>query len=701
MSELLQLGQGHNYTDDSEVVRQGQNFVSYGDKNDYPDFLIDLYQKSAVHNALCNSISTWIYGDGITSPEINTKSEAWAKFKMLFEQGVGKNTIQKCILDLKVHGGFYLSIAYSMDRKSISEIHHIPFQCIRIEKENEQGKSEFYYYSKDWSNYKNVGFRKVKAFDIKEKKSYPNQIACFKMYSVGQYYYPKPDYQGGVNYIELDKNVSEFHLSNIKNGLAPSFMINFNNGIPSDEKRQAVKNSIENELSGASNAGKFIVSFSDDRNNSPEITVLPQSDADKQYEFLSKEITSKLMISHRVVSPRLFGLNADGGGLGNNADELRTASVLFESTVVNNYRDILIEAFELMMVECGAPIKLEFVSKQPFKQEEDVKRDVEEIEASLHHFKSLEDIDTKPTKGMVREAKKGLEWREEYNRGGTMVGVARARDIANEKNLSISTIKRMHSFLKRSADNEQAEGYEPGEDGFPSAGRIAYALWGGKPALSWVEKKVAEIDRVKNLSVEVEMCEDDENNWLEYLADKGEVVDCDEWELKEETEVVDAEYEDEIHGEPFNFFKRYANPDEKSKIDKGLYKIRYRYSKNLSKDSRLFCKNMVANAKIGVSYRFEDIKEMGDDGINGNFAERGKSKYSIWLYKGGAYCHHKWIRQVWFRKTEKGKFLPNKGLDNDKDVTGNEPTREGLRNANGWKKANTRPIDTPNRGKLN
>ena len=583
MSELLQLGRGHEYIDDTEVIKQGDPFVSYGQKNDYPDYLIDLYQKSAVHNALCNSIATWVYGEGVTSPQMQSKSESWAKFNALFEGGIGKNTIQKCILDLKVHGGYYLSISYSVDRTTISEVNHIPFECMRVEPEIDGEESEFYLYSKNWADYKNVGFKKVKSFDPNEKKSYPNQIACFKAYSVGQYYYPKPDYQGGINYIELDKNVSEFHLANIKNGLAPSFMINFSNGIPSDEKRRAVKNQIEQELAGASNAGKFIVSFSDDRNNSPEITVMPQSDADKQYEFLSKEITSKVMISHRVVSPRLFGVNADGGGLGNNADELKTASVLFEENVIDNYRDLLTESFELIMFEAGQPLKLDFVSKNPFASEEDVKRDVEEIEASA----------------------------------------------------------------------------------------------------------------------EIDMSDEDENTWLEYLADKGEKVNTDEWELLEETDVLDPELEAETHNTPYNFFKRYADPDSKSKIDKGLYKIRYRYSENLSDNSRLFCKNMVANAKMGVSYRFEDINEMSADGINGEFAERGKSKYSIWLYKGGCYCHHKFVRQVWFRKRVKGKFLPNKGLDNDKDVTNQEPKGAGLRNAKGWRKANTRTIDMPNRGKVN
>ena len=667
MSELLQLGAGHQYTDDTEVTKQGQEFVSYGDNNDYPDHLINLYQKSAVHNALCNSIATWIYGDGITSPQKEQKSESWAKFNALFEGGIGKNTIQKCILDLKVHGGFYLSISYSLDRSTISEVNHMPFECMRVEPEENGEKSDFYLYSKDWSNYKQVGYQKIKSFNPDEKKSYPNQIACFKMYSVGQYYYPKPDYQGGINYIELDKNVSEFHLANIKNGLAPSFMINFANGIPSEEKRRAVKNKIEEELSGASNAGKFIVSFSDDRNNSPEITVMPQSDADKQYEFLSKEITSKLMISHRVVSPRLFGVNADGGGLGNNADELKTASLLFESNVIDNYRELLTEAFELLMFEAGQPIKLEFVSKNPFESEEEVI--VEDTEIVEDDSQITEVVDDKEI--------------EQVDASYNGAQISSAIDIIAKVQEGVLTEAQAIVFLIQFLQLPE---------------QVARGFFSDNTEESFKKLLAAKQDLDKDA---FDMSDEDENTWLEYLADKGEKVDTDEWELLEETTVVDAELEAETHNEPHKFFKRYANPDDKSKVDKGLYKIRYRYSKNISDKSRLFCKNMVANAKMDVTYRFEDINEMSSDGINGEFAERGKSKYSIWLYKGGCYCHHNFIRQVWFRKRVKGKFLPNEGLDNDKDVTGQEPKGAGLRNAKGWKKANTKPIDMPNRGKVN
>ena len=116
--------------------------------------------------------------------------------------------------------------------------------------------------------------------------------------------------------------------------------------------------------------------------------------------------------------------------------------------------------------------------------------------------KALSDIDLKPTSGMVAEAKKGLEWRREHNRGGTEVGVARARDIASGKNMSVDTVKRMHSFFSRHEVDKQAEGFNVGEKGYPSAGRIAWALWGGDSGQSWARKKRDQIEREEGKNVE-------------------------------------------------------------------------------------------------------------------------------------------------------------------------------------------------------
>ena len=107
-------------------------------------------------------------------------------------------------------------------------------------------------------------------------------------------------------------------------------------------------------------------------------------------------------------------------------------------------------------------------------------------------------VDLQPTEAMAAEAERGLEWRQEFNRGGTEVGVARARDIKNRKNLSADTVRRMKSYFARHEVDKQGEGFSPGEDGYPSAGRIAWALWGGDPGQSWANRKSDELDKEAN-----------------------------------------------------------------------------------------------------------------------------------------------------------------------------------------------------------
>jgi hypothetical protein len=112
-------------------------------------------------------------------------------------------------------------------------------------------------------------------------------------------------------------------------------------------------------------------------------------------------------------------------------------------------------------------------------------------------YRALADLDLTPNDGMVTEAERGLKWRDEYGRGGTAVGVARARDISNRVRLSPETVKRMHAYFSRHEVDKQGEGFSPGESGYPSAGRIAWALWGGDPGQRWAASKVEQIRAVE------------------------------------------------------------------------------------------------------------------------------------------------------------------------------------------------------------
>ena len=321
-----------------------QGFVNYGDDNLFPQYLIDLYKSSATHNALCTSIAYMIFGDGVQADtlEARLKVQEWGL----------DDEVRKACLDLKIQGGFALEVVYSIDRTTISKVRHCPFENVRSGEVNDDEKCEFYYYSKDWSD-KRYEPEVVKAFDPEQAVEHPVQILYVKPFSPGSYYYPKPDYIGSVNYIELDKEIAKYHIANILNGMAPSFHLAWSNGTPSPEERRKIRNEVERQLSGSHNAGKFIMTFSDQPDRKPSFEAFPLSDADKQYQFLSEEVVAKIMVGHRVTSPMMFGVMAPGklgGGM-----ELKTAEEIFKSEVIEPYQLIVTRALESIFRASGAP----------------------------------------------------------------------------------------------------------------------------------------------------------------------------------------------------------------------------------------------------------------------------------------------------------------------------------------------------------
>ena len=354
--ELLKLKE---YQERSYAERpSNQGWVTYGDDNLFPQYLIDLYKSSATHNALCTSIAYMIFGDGVQADtlEARLKMEEWGL----------QDEVRKACLDLKIQGGFALEVVYSIDRTTISKVRHCPFENVRSAEVNDDEQVEFYYYSKDWSD-KREEPQTVAAFNPENSVEFPVQILYVKPFSPGSYYYPKPDYIGSIDYIELDKEIGKYHINNIKNGLAPSFTIHFKNGVPAQEERRRIRNDIERQLAGATNAGKFIVTYSDSPDRKPDFEPFPLSDADKQYQFLSTEVSDKIMVGHRVVSSAMFGVKT-AGQLGN-TQELEIASELFDKQVVKPYQRIVKDALESVFIAAGTPTVVSVEEVPPMEPE--------------------------------------------------------------------------------------------------------------------------------------------------------------------------------------------------------------------------------------------------------------------------------------------------------------------------------------------
>ena len=571
------------YSTPKVVEKNNKDWVEYGDDNNYYQYLIDRFNGSATNNAIINGISEMIYGKGISATDSSKKPEEYAQMMSLFT----KDCMRKVIFDLKMMGQATMQIIYSKDRKTIAQVEHFPVETLRLQKANSKGDIDGYYYHKDWTKIKPSEQPKfIPAFGTSNESI---EIYCIKPYKTGFYYYSPVDYQGSLQYSELEEEIANYHLNNIKNGLAPSMLINFNNGIPNDEERSLIEQRIYQKFSGSSNSGKFILAFNDNVDTQANIEPVQLSDAHSQYEFLSTESAKKILVGHRIVSPMLFGIK-DQTGLGNNADEIKTASILTDNVVVKPFQNLIIDALDQILAYNGISLNLYFKTLQPLEFVDYSNADIDE------------------------------ETKEEET------GVDQER------------------FSK---DRKDAPNIEIIADDLISLGETEESLEG--------------------------------------------------WELVDEMD-VDYEMEDKLDKMIGLASTGTARPNAKSEQDKMIddvqFKVRYQYApQSVSANSREFCKKMVAANKL---YRKEDIIKMDTMPVNAGWGKNGADTYSIWLYKGGGGCHHKWARKT-FRFTGLPKGDGDVKSPVAKTTSTNKAEREGMRVRNP-KEVSMKPKDMPNKG---
>jgi len=347
------------YTSPEIKEVRNKDYILYGEDNMYFQYLIDRYNGSPTNNAIINGISEMIFGKGLDATDSNRKPNEYAQMKVLFTD----DCVRKLVYDFYLMGQCAIQVIYSQDRTRIAELEHIPVETLRAEK-SVDGEIEAYYYANDWTKVKqNTELKRIPAFG-KSKESL--EIMYIKPYRAGFFYYSPVSYQGGLQYAELEEEVSNYHLSNVLNGLSPSMLIQFNNGVPNEEERELIEQRIYQKFSGSSNSGKFILAFNDNPEQAATMEPVQLSDAHNQYEFLSTESTKKIMVSHRVVSPMLLGIK-DQTGLGNNADELKTASILMDNTVIRPFQTLLINHFDKILAYNKISLNLYFKTLQPLE----------------------------------------------------------------------------------------------------------------------------------------------------------------------------------------------------------------------------------------------------------------------------------------------------------------------------------------------
>ena len=350
---------------------RGKEWIDYGTEdwaNLFPQFLIDLYYNSSTQAAIINATSEMIAAENIViEDEEGRELEAIVRLKKFINSANGNETlhevIKKIAFDFKLQGAFALNIVWSQDRTQIAEIHHIAVEKIRAEKPNALGKVEAYFVSADWADIRENEPSRVPTFNTNDRTS-PNQILYTGLYSPNMNAYHTPDYVAGNNWALVDQRVAEFHLNNISHGFSGSFMLNFANGVPTQEERFQIEQSLADKFTGADNAGKFILTFSDDKTRTPDITAITPSDLDKQYLALQELLVQNILTAHRVTSPILMGIKSDTG-LGNNADELNSAANFYLNTVVLPFQHQILKTLRKIFTVNNMDMPVRFEQLKP------------------------------------------------------------------------------------------------------------------------------------------------------------------------------------------------------------------------------------------------------------------------------------------------------------------------------------------------
>ena len=447
------------YTSPKIKEVSNRDWISYGEDNNYFQYLIDRYNGSPTNNAIINAISSMIYGKGLDATNSSKKPDQYAQMISLFDN----DSVRRLAYDLKLMGQCAIQVIYSKDRKKIAQIEHMPVETLRAEKCNEKGDIEAYYYWKDWDKIRPSDKPlRIPAFGTSKEAI---EILYVKPYRSGYYYYSPVDYQGGLQYAELEEEVSNFHLNNILNGMSPSMLINFNNGTPNAEERRLIEQRIYNKFSGSSNAGKFILAFNDNAESAASIEPVQLSDAHNQYQFLSEESTKKIMVAHRVVSPMLLGIK-DNSGLGNNADELKTASTLMDNTVIRPFQHLLIDAFNQILAYNGVSLKLYFKTLQPLEFTE---------------LDNVEDEETKEEETGVKLSKEDLT-DEEFDiildelRGETMSNRWEEVDAREHKEDNESEEEWASKLIESKKENLEKKSIDSKKSGFSYLDKSLYKV---------------------------------------------------------------------------------------------------------------------------------------------------------------------------------------------------------------------------------
>lgn len=337
-----------------EKKGDGGGYIEFGHKNDYPNYLVDLFNKSAKHNAIIKGKVNYITGNGF-KPKADADPVADQFIAQANSAESLNDILRKCSIDQELFGGFYLQVIWSQIGDTIAEIYHLDYTKVRTNEDNTQ-----FWYSENWkeTRYKRDVFN---AFNTQVRTG--TQILYVKEYRPNLNTYALPGYFGALNYIESDIEISKHVLGNAQTGFSASKLITLPNGEPTDDEKRAIERKFTERFTG-SDGKKFILSFVNDSSRKPVVEDLGASDITKEdFGNVDKMIQQNVFAGHQITAPDLFGISTPGQ-LGTR-QQMRDSYEIFQNTYVNDKQLLLEQVFSLLAKLRGTADGIEIIPVEP------------------------------------------------------------------------------------------------------------------------------------------------------------------------------------------------------------------------------------------------------------------------------------------------------------------------------------------------
>jgi hypothetical protein len=336
-----------------EKKGEGGGYIEFGYRNDYPNYLVELYNKSAKHNAIIKGKVNYITGNGFKAENPDPIADQFIEQPNQYESL--DEITRKVSTDIELFGGAYVEVIWSLSGDNIAEVYHVDYTKIRTNADNTQ-----FWFSEDWSD-KKYKREVYNAFNTQLRTG--KQILYLKEYRPDLKAYALPGYFGALNYIESDIEVSKHILGNAQTGFSASKLITLPNGEPTDEEKRQVERKFTDRFTG-SDGKKFILSFTNDASRKPIIEDLGASDITKEdFSNVDKIIQQNLYAGHQITAPDLFGISTPGQ-LGSR-QQMRDSYEIFKNTYVNDKQIFIEQIFNVLAKLRGSTSEIKIAPVEP------------------------------------------------------------------------------------------------------------------------------------------------------------------------------------------------------------------------------------------------------------------------------------------------------------------------------------------------